>query len=201
MSVKNWFVRASNCSKRLTSVTNRVLFFCLACLWFIDHTHSTGQCWCYCACSSSVLERVVKSQNSFGSRVLQYYATVATERAGYVLFRALATRFAHNWSMRSLLALYSSTKQCSCSMSVFRTIFFCLVCWLAWKKKGAHIRCSQCAAVAVCVYMAPTSVAWLISILCFAGQLSMQLQCKQAVALKCIIQFRYSQRLSVYIVT
>ena len=35
---------------------------------------------------------------------------------------------------------------------------------------------------------------WLITIfaiLCFPGQLSMQWQYKQAVALKCIIQFRY----------
>ena len=38
--------------------------------------------------------------------------------------------------------------------------------------------------------MAPTSAMWLIAILCFADLLSMQWQCKQAVALKCIIQFR-----------
>ena len=34
---QNWFMRASNCSKGLTSATNLS-----ACLWFIDHTHSIG---------------------------------------------------------------------------------------------------------------------------------------------------------------
>ena len=52
-------------------------------------------------------------------------------------------------------------------------------------------QCSSVQLLPVCVYMAPTSATWLIAILCFAGQLSMQWQCKQAVALKCIIQFRY----------
>ena len=36
----------------------------------------------------------------------------------------------------------------------------------------------------VCVYKAPTSATRLIAILCFAGQFSMQWQCKQEVALK-----------------
>ena len=43
----------------------------------------------------------------------------------------------------------------------------------------------------VCVYMASTSATFLIAILYFAGQLSMQLQYKQAVALQCITQFKY----------
>ena len=44
--------------------------------------------------------------------------------------------------------------------------------------------CSSVQLLPVCVYMALTSAIRLITILCFAGQ------CKQAVALKCIIQFR-----------
>ena len=40
----------------------------------------------------------------------------------------------------------------------------------------------------VCVYIAPTSTTRLIAILCFAG---LQGQCKQAAALKCIIQLKY----------
>ena len=43
-----------------------------------------------------MLERVVESQNSSAVVVLQYYATVATERAGYVLYRPLVA-FAFNF--------------------------------------------------------------------------------------------------------
>ena len=106
--MKNWFVRASNCSKRLTSTTNHA-FFCSACQWFIDHTHSIGKCWCDCPCSSSVLERVDKSQNNSAEIVLQYYATVATERAGYmydiVLLRALVCTMISIHTCRCVLFL------------------------------------------------------------------------------------------------
>ena len=64
----------------------KLCIFCLACLWFIDRTQSTSMCWCDCTCSSTVLEWVIKSQNS---SAVGYYARVATERAGYVLYRAL----------------------------------------------------------------------------------------------------------------
>ena len=47
----------------------QIVHFCSACLWFIDRTHSFSiiVCWCNCACSSSVLERVVKSWNCYAS--------------------------------------------------------------------------------------------------------------------------------------
>ena len=62
--------------------------------------------------------------------------------------------------------------------------------------------CSSVQLLPVCVYMAPTSATWLVAILCIAGQLPMQWQYKQAVALKCIIKFRVcrSQKLSVFTV-
>ena len=64
--------------------------FCSTCLWFIDHTHSF---------SMRMLMRLRMLKLSVGKgrqvikqlcrRVWQYYATVATERTGYVLYRAL----------------------------------------------------------------------------------------------------------------
>ena len=51
--------------------------------------------------------------------------------------------------------------------------------------------CSSVQLLHICIYKAPTSAIWLIAILCFAGQLSMQWQHKQAVALKYTIQFKY----------
>ena len=49
--------------------------------------------------------------------------------------------------------------------------------------------CSSVQLLPVCVYKAPTSAAWLITILCFAGRLSSEEAGEQAVALKCLIQF------------
>ena len=58
--------------------------------------------------------------------------------------------------------------------------------WRLFMPSGVMV-CS-CCNLPVCVYLNYT---WLIVILCFAGQLSMQWQCKQGVALKCIIQLKY----------
>ena len=73
---------------------NKSCIFCSACLWFIDHTHSFS-----IITSMRMRLRMLKHGVGKGRhvmkqlrvclRVLQYYAIVATERAGYVLYRAL----------------------------------------------------------------------------------------------------------------
>ena len=84
--MQNLFLHASNCSKRLSSATNRA--------FSVQHA---------CGLSTtplfSMLMRLRMLKLSVGKgrqvmkqlclRVLQYSATVATERAGYVLYRAL----------------------------------------------------------------------------------------------------------------
>ena len=84
-SVDIWFICASNCSKRLTSAINRAFSVQHACglsttptlLGCADATaHAQAQYW-------------KGSSRHKTPRVLQYYATVATERMGYVLYRAL----------------------------------------------------------------------------------------------------------------
>ena len=86
--MQNLFVRASNCSKRLSSATNHVFSVQHACglsttptlLAQADATaHAQAQCW---KGSSS-------HETAAAERCNTIYATVATERAGYVLYRAL----------------------------------------------------------------------------------------------------------------
>ena len=87
--MKNWFVHASNCSKRLTSATNRAFSVLHACGLLTTPTFK----------QTSLLMRLRMLKLCVGkgrqvieqlcSRVLQYYATVAAGRAGYVLYRAL----------------------------------------------------------------------------------------------------------------
>ena len=58
---ERWFICASNCSKRLTSAINGVFSVQYACGLSTTPTIGIILCSCDCVCSSSVLERVVKS--------------------------------------------------------------------------------------------------------------------------------------------
>ena len=68
-----------------------------ACLWFTNLTHSMYDVTRLdCACSTSVQVRVAKSWSAYSytsersaSILAIYFATMAVERAGYVLWRAL----------------------------------------------------------------------------------------------------------------
>ena len=66
----------------------QIVHFLFNSLWFIDHTHSFSMLMGLRMLKLCVGKgrQVIKQ---LCRRVLQYYATVATERAGYVLYRAL----------------------------------------------------------------------------------------------------------------
>ena len=100
--MKNWSVRAWNCSKRLTSTINCVFSVQHACgisttptllaQFYADatvHAIAQAQCW--------------KRSSSHKTAMLQYYATVATERTGYVLYRALVITLCTSYPRISLM--------------------------------------------------------------------------------------------------
>ena len=70
----------------------QIVHFCSACLWFINHTHLLA-CIIVLLMQLRMLKLCVGKGHQVMKllciRVLQYYATVATERAGYVLYIAL----------------------------------------------------------------------------------------------------------------
>ena len=83
---ENWFIRALNCSKRLTSATNRAFSVQHACGL---STTPTSLAYCMLMSLRMLNFSVGKGRQLMKQLCLRYYATVAAERAGHVLYRAL----------------------------------------------------------------------------------------------------------------
>ena len=87
ISVKNWFVRPSNCSKGLLAL--QIVHF----LFSVPVAYRPHPLYWHVLMQLRMLKLCVGKGRQvikqLCSRVLQYYSTVATERAGYVLYRTL----------------------------------------------------------------------------------------------------------------
>ena len=78
--MKNWFVRASNCSRRLASATNRVfsvqhtcglsttptLFSIIACSVADATAHAQALCWKWLSSHKTAVHRVQSAQGTVG---------------------------------------------------------------------------------------------------------------------------------------